>query len=472
MSILKKYGLNLSIIGLWCGITLFLLFNHSPWYDEAHAWNIAQSLNLIDVLRFMNNEGHTFLWYLFIMPFAKLNIGYPYSMLLINWFFAFVAILVLWFKSPFQTWLKLLITFTFPLLQYYPVVARCYAIGIMFLFLVASFEQEKIKRPNLYAFLLVALANTSVVALFPATILGAQFVYELIKNKIKNIVPYVILLTGCWLILFQLCIPFLMSKSAINANVHFFISEQFLSFFAYCKEIFFNNNVFSLVVVCILIAFLIIFYLRNRIFPTMLVFSTACFVIMFCFIYRGFFWHKFFIYMYFIVSIWIIFNKHKNLKLKFVPIAVLSIISVIFIFWQPSDYMYNKVYNNNSEYIANRILKDENLKSAQLVGVGYLPDTIGAFLTKGNIDIKILCSGLSYKQYHKHWFFCREVFPEYKYLDAYYKRNNNTYIVLYEDILKLNNSVYIYSPDKKDCYKLILYMSLLDSSIYKIEKQK
>ncbi len=131
MELFKKQNWVMIIsLLLWVTVTLIRVFNHSPWYDEAHAWTIAQELNLIEIIRLMRIEGHTFIWYLLLMPFAKTNFMYPYSMLLLNWLFCFIAILILWLKSPFNNWIKFLISFSFPFLALYPVVARCYAIGI------------------------------------------------------------------------------------------------------------------------------------------------------------------------------------------------------------------------------------------------------------------------------------------------------------------------------------------------------
>lgn len=468
MDLIKKNWQTIIFLGLWCGITFFNLFNHTPWYDEAHAWNIAQGLNFIEILDFMHIEGHTFLWYLCLMPFAKLNIGYPYSMLLINWLFCFTAILILWFKAPFPNWLKFLIAFSFPFLQYYPIVARCYSIGIMFLFLVAMYEKVKLKRPNLYAFLLVMLANTSVVALFGATILGALFLFELIKNKIKNSSPYLILIIGSGLILYQ------QGNNLKYANVSGFdVPATALSMILEGLKVLYKTN-FILVLILVFIIILSVFYLKNKVFPTLLVFTTLCMVLMFIFIYKGFFWHKFFIYFYFITSLWILFNKFNNLKLKFIPITLLTIVSIMFIFWRPSSFMYNKVYLNNSGAIANFILKHSSLKTANLVAAGYYANTVGPYLRKENVDIKILCSGFSYNSYPQNWYFCGMTTPLYIYLDKFYDENtySDTYFLLYKETLPNLSSIRIYSQDKKNYYDLVVYANLGDVLIYKFRNAK
>ena len=61
-------------------ITVVMLVNHQPWFDEAHAWTVAQELNILDIIYQAPLEGHTFLWYTLLMPFAKTNFFYPWSM--------------------------------------------------------------------------------------------------------------------------------------------------------------------------------------------------------------------------------------------------------------------------------------------------------------------------------------------------------------------------------------------------------
>jgi len=472
MDLIKKNWQTIIFLGLWCGITLFQLFNHTPWYDEAHAWNIAQSLNFLEILDFMHIEGHTFLWYLCLMPFAKFNIGYPYSMLVINWIFCFVAILVLWFKAPFQNWLKVLIIFSFPFLQYYPIVARCYAIGIMFLFLVASFEQEKIKRPNLYSFLLVMLANTSVVAMFAATILGAQFVFELIKNRVKNVVPYLILAIGSGLILYQLGVHVNWFKQ--SAMKYFQViqnSKTTETLLNTLSEVYKSNFILmSFLVIALILG---VFYYKNKIFPVFLIFTTTCMLAMYCFIYRGFFWHDLFFYIFLIVSVWIMFNKYENLKWKAIPIALLAIISCVLILWKPSNEKYKAVYFDDSKYVAKFILNNKNLRSAKLVAAGYKANTIGPYLVKSNIDVRILCSGFSFNSFPKNWYFCGMTTPLYPYLDKFYREDNNTYFILYKSLIPDLSSIRVYSfSDKEKYYDLTLYADLGKTLIYQFKNEK
>ena len=59
------------VISIYTVITILRLINHQPWFDEAHAYSIAQEMNLLEIIQLMSLEGHTFLWYLLLMPFAR-----------------------------------------------------------------------------------------------------------------------------------------------------------------------------------------------------------------------------------------------------------------------------------------------------------------------------------------------------------------------------------------------------------------
>ena len=116
-------------ITFWIIFTLARVFTHQPWSDEANAWELARNFEFGSILESIKYQGHFFVWYFILLPFAKFDFAYPYSMLLINWAFCFAALVVLWRFAPFNSWIKGLMTFSFPFFTYYPVVARCYSIG-------------------------------------------------------------------------------------------------------------------------------------------------------------------------------------------------------------------------------------------------------------------------------------------------------------------------------------------------------
>ncbi|MBR6099351.1 hypothetical protein IKP85_06360, partial [bacterium] len=122
----KIFGVIVLI--LWVLITLLRVSHHQPWYDEAHAYMLAQNLTIPELIAEMKYEGHLLVWYLLIMPFAKLKLWYPYPMQILNWLSAFIALLVMWKKAPFHPVTKTIITFSYPFIAEMPVIARCYSV--------------------------------------------------------------------------------------------------------------------------------------------------------------------------------------------------------------------------------------------------------------------------------------------------------------------------------------------------------
>ena len=381
MGILKKQNLImiLSLI-LWISITLMRIMHHSPWYDEEHAWLIAQELNLFKIINLMKIEGHTFLWYLVLIPFAKSNFMYPYSMLILNWLFCFIAILILWLKSPFNNWVKFLISFSFPFLGLYPVVARCYAIGIMFLFAITAMDRDKLKHPNWYALLLVLCANTSVMAIVGATVFGLIFIYDLLKNKKKVLIPFTIMGLGAISVIYQL---FGSTKDIIWD--HKSMGFWFLS------NVFFQNLKINIVILILVFAAIVIFYIKNKLLPIFLISTYSILFTIIC-IYSGNLWHWFFFYVYFLISSWLLFNR-TDLKWKTLYISVLCMVSFFYIFYKPSEIVYNYVWQDKSKQLAEIIIKDFSQENVNIIITAFNYYSLIPFFKDKNFQVSNYCSG-------------------------------------------------------------------------------
>lgn len=60
-------------------ITFCCVYFHEQWKDEAQSWLLAKNLNFVELINQMKYEGHPLLWYIIIMPFAKLRFSIFYS---------------------------------------------------------------------------------------------------------------------------------------------------------------------------------------------------------------------------------------------------------------------------------------------------------------------------------------------------------------------------------------------------------
>lgn len=143
----------------YLAITFLTVVLHEPWGDEVHAWFMAKEYSVGRLLYEMRYEGHFILWYLLLMPFAKL--GFPVIALnMLSWTLMAFSAAVFVKKSPFGLSAKILALFTNAALFWYPVVSRCYALVPALLFLLAALRQERGRHCLLYGLLIALLANT------------------------------------------------------------------------------------------------------------------------------------------------------------------------------------------------------------------------------------------------------------------------------------------------------------------------
>lgn len=210
--------INVSAWFIYAMVTLLAVINHEPNRDEAQVWLIARDLNLPGIFYQINTEGHPCLWYLIVLPFAKL--GFPYfTMQIVHWIIAVTTTGIFLFKAPIHKLIKILFVFSYLMLFQYAVVARNYCIVILFLFLIATYYQSRFTKPYLYSLLLLGLYNCHVLAFGGALALTAIYFMEAKNASELKKVKYamLIMLTGAISVIVQL---FPYSNSNGNALIH------------------------------------------------------------------------------------------------------------------------------------------------------------------------------------------------------------------------------------------------------------
>lgn len=311
---LKKF-LPIVVMLLFCFFTLKygIFSDRICWEDESHGWTIAGHTNIFQLIDLMKVEGHFLIWYLCIMPFAKLNLFYPYPMLIINWLFAVAALLVMWYSAPFNDFLKICITFSAPVFALYAVQGRCYSVGFLFLFLVMSIYKDRLNKPYQYLLWLVLAANTSLPVCVAAGILGCIFVFDLIKNKSDKKILYVIFSV---LVLNLILFYFQFSGAAVpdyDAGVQ---RSFYINAFLGIDKIEWSVFLYKIILLRAgIIIFLTFLFRSRRAFIFFLTTSTIVFLF-FTFVYNARVHHLFTIYIFAIVAYWIFVienqNKHKH----------------------------------------------------------------------------------------------------------------------------------------------------------------
>lgn len=316
------------ILAIYSYLTLsnpsFVNFNH----DEIHAWNIAANFGFIDIIRLMRSEGHTFIWFMLMKPFCG---GSIFAIKWLNWTFTFSAVLLMWNFAPFKIQEKILITFTCPFLLIYPVVARCYGVGILLLFAAAAMYKRRLEHPLWFSILILLAANTSLMAAIPSLVLGFLFGLELIKKR---------MFSGASILLI---IPLSLYIQWHNPIIPAY-SDQYL-FLPRALDFLFGNfrynwcdNLAKVVYPLVIIVASFMFFRGKALIFWLLSSFTLLFV--FAFAYCGFDYHFYFFYVYLILAYWI----NSSLRFKNFFMAIFCTLSMLYCFKTVDTGWHFKTY--------------------------------------------------------------------------------------------------------------------------------
>lgn len=195
-----------SFIILWilfAGYVVFngiLLFGHELWRDEANVWLLARDTTLMQLFGEMKYQGHPCLWYLMVMPFAKL--GFPFPFISIMSFLIMAAAAGLFtLKAPFSPAAKAVCLFSPMFSYYYPVVARNYCLIALLLILLAYLYPVRNEKSVYYGLLLGLLVQADTIVLMAAGLISVMWLWEGIYTgrKEKNWKPLRTAVKGLWI---------------------------------------------------------------------------------------------------------------------------------------------------------------------------------------------------------------------------------------------------------------------------------
>ena len=375
--------LSWAIFAVFAILTFILMLNRTPFFDEAHAWMVSKSFNLIELFKIEKFEGHLFIWHFLLMPFSKNDLFYPYSMYILNWIFCILSMFVFWKFSPFKQIEKTLITFSFPIFWYFAQVARCYSIGLLFLFLILTLWKERTKKPILISFLLILLANTSAMALIGAFALGLIFIFDILKEKIdkKNLIySFLILFFGATLVGIQLFGAYHPDIEALFKEKIFFFNLITYFYFIDFKHLTFSYifNKITAIVALLTILFSFLFLFKNK---RSFFFLTTTYLLMFLlftFKYSGAWWHYLFFYIYLISAIWLYRTNEnsKNIFQKPFQVLFLSLISLFTITTIFFDTVFNsEVYHSRTKEIYEIIKKEKLFEGKKIYALDNFSQT-------------------------------------------------------------------------------------------------
>lgn len=146
---------------VYVSIVIVGFLHHESFRDEGQAWLLARDLNIFELIYQMKYEGHFLLWYLLIMPFAKL--GFPYfTMSVISVTLCAIGVFLFLFFAPMPKLARIPFAFLVPVIFYFPIIARCYSLLPLSFALIAMFHKSRHERPVRYFLSIILLANVHI----------------------------------------------------------------------------------------------------------------------------------------------------------------------------------------------------------------------------------------------------------------------------------------------------------------------
>ena len=193
---------------LFAGYVVFngiLLFGHELWRDEANVWLLARDTTLIQLFGEIKYQGHPCLWYLLVMPFAKLGFPFPFISMM-SFVVMAVSAGVFVIKAPFSPVTKAVCLFSPMFSYYYPVVARNYCLIALLLILLAYLYPKRNEKSVCYGLLLGLLVQADTIALMAAGLISVMWLWEGIYTgrKEKSWKPLGAAVKGLWIPLVSL----------------------------------------------------------------------------------------------------------------------------------------------------------------------------------------------------------------------------------------------------------------------------
>ena len=204
----RKNIYNIILAGVFAAYLVFngmLLIRHELWRDEANVWLIARELSPVQLFAEIRYQGHPCLWYLLVMPLAKLGLPFQLIGVLSLAIMGTATGLFLW-KAPFHIAVKSICVFSPMFTYFYACIARNYCLVALFLLLLAQNYHERNERCISYGLLLGLLVQADTIALAPAGMISLIWLWENCREALRTkcIEPLRRIIKGIWIPLVSL----------------------------------------------------------------------------------------------------------------------------------------------------------------------------------------------------------------------------------------------------------------------------
>jgi hypothetical protein len=163
-------------------VNLMLVVSHEQYYNEANQWQIAKHASLTELPEILKTEGHPILWYLLLMPLAKLGLPFV-SANLVSLVIMSVAVFLFVKYAPFKKVTLVMVVCSVAFMYFLPVIARNYCLVALGVVIVGITYKERLSYPIRYGLGISLLLQSHILVAGLAGVLGAVFVWEWIRQK-------------------------------------------------------------------------------------------------------------------------------------------------------------------------------------------------------------------------------------------------------------------------------------------------
>lgn len=295
------------LLVIYIAFNLYLLLHHEQWRDEANVWLMGRELSLVELFREIKYQGHPCLWYLIVMPFAKLQLPFE-TIGILSLLVMSGAVGVFLIKGRCSLILKALVIFSPFFTYFYSVVARNYCLIPITLMLLAWLHKDRWKHSLGYGLLLGLLVQEDIIAVPIAGIISLWWLCEGIRillgnqlNQKEKKQKMVRLFGGLLIPLFSLFALFLQLRG-VSESTQFGIQDLGLSdtiialrdsaYGLICRITGWNRSVCIAFYIVMLLMLVWISVLKKNLWPTMVFISTWLFQVIFsALVYQLHMWH-------------------------------------------------------------------------------------------------------------------------------------------------------------------------------------
>jgi len=176
----KKYLPEIITLLLYMSALVLIMYYHEPWFDEAQAWLIARDASFVQLVTSITHyEGHPPIWFLILMPFAKLGVPFELGLKIVNFSLVTVAMGIFIFKAPFPGIIRCTVPFTYFFFYQYGVISRPYSLMLLGFVLSALFFKERNEKPFRFITGLAIICSASVYGIIIAAGITVVWLWEI-----------------------------------------------------------------------------------------------------------------------------------------------------------------------------------------------------------------------------------------------------------------------------------------------------